>query len=453
MSVSIANHAPSQGAVAQRQQRAMRQAAAIIAFLAFCLMTVTLRPFSIGRLIVSAGENTGDPVNQIGFLIAGIVMTGALLMLVDRRMLWIFLTPTWLGIGLVLIISILVAPDPASAVRSVTLTVIGMLIATGIVLLPPDEQSFRNVTATAILSVLALSYGGVILFPDLAVHGADFFEPQHQGLWRGHFAHKNSAGPVMSVFVMFGIYFWRSGMRTVGGLITVLSLIFVIQTGSKTTNGLLPVAILVVLAGRAFGLASLTVLLYAAAVALVTGLTLGTLYSETWAGWTAFLLDDPTFTGRDTLWKYGLYSIDEQFWFGTGFDSFWATPRVTSLEYPFEWAWDFRGIVHGHNNYIDMLLTKGFIGFVILFTVLFILPVINYMKACRVAENRRIADLFLMILIFMTMLSFLETFFLRRNEPTWLMMFMAISGLLLAARFRTGGGATEGGSTVAAFSK
>lgn len=437
MSLSIANNAPNGSAVARRHDHATRLAASVIAYLAFCLMTITLRPFNARSLTVAEGGGAGDPVNQIGFLIAGTVMTAALLMLVDRRLLRIFLTPTWLGIGVVLIVSIIAAPDPDAALRSVVLTLIGMLLATGVVLLPHSEEAFRGVTASAILTVLALSYGSVVLFPELAVHGDTGFEAQHQGLWRGHFAHKNSAGPIMSVFVMFGLYFWRSGLRTVGGLIAVLALVFVIQTGSKTTNGLLPVAVMVVLVGRAFGLPALTVVLYVMVVALVGALTLGTIYSETWAGFTAAILADPTFTGRVTLWEYGLQNISEQFWFGTGFDSFWATPRVTGIEYPYEWAWDFRGIVHGHNNFIDMALTMGIVGFAVLFWVLFVLPVVNYVRACRTPENRPLADLFMMILVFMTMLSFLETFFLRRNEPTWLIMFLAINGLMLAARFRT----------------
>ncbi len=436
MSASAANHVQTEGFDTQYRERALRLAASTIAFLAFCLLTISLRPFSSGSLIVPDDGVPGDSLNQIGFVIAGITMAGALATLVDRRLLRIFLSPTWLAIGFVLAVAIVMAPDPSSAMRSVTLTMIGMMIAAGIILLPPDEEAFQRVTAAAILSVLALSYSGVILFPDLAIHGMDAHEPQHQGLWRGHFSHKNIAGPVTSVFVMFGIYLWRSGMRGVGALIAVLALIFVIQTGSKTTNGLLPIAVLIVLAGRVFGLPLLTIGLYALAVALVTGLTIGSIYSETWAGFTKAILDDPTFTGRVTLWEYGIRNVSEYYWFGTGFDSFWATSKVRNIEYPFEWAWDFRNIVHGHSNFVDMALTTGIVGFGVLLWVLFIAPAFNYVKACRIPGNSRIADLFMMILVFMTMLSFLETFFLRRVDPIWLMMFMSVTGLQLAARFR-----------------
>jgi O-antigen ligase len=443
MSVSIAHQGPVLNDSAHAgddlvgRQKAMRLAASLLAFLAFCLLMISLRPFETGSVFIPEEDAQGDRINQIGFLLAGAVTAAGMLTLASRRLLGVFLTPSWMAIGFVLLISIIVSPDPAVASRSIMLTLIGMVIAVGIVLLPADEKSFQKVSAAAILTVLAVSYLGVGLLPELGVHGTDVYEPQHKGLWRGHFSHKNIAGPVMSVFVMFGIYLWRSRLRLIGASIIVLALIFVLQTGSKTTGGLLPIAIAIVLAGRMFGLPLLTVALYAAVVAIVTGLTLGTIYSESWASLSEIVVADPSFTGRVTLWEYGLENVGRNFWFGTGFDGFWGTPIVQNLEFPFERAWDFRGIVHGHSNFVDMALTMGVVGFVILLWALYIVPAFNYVKSCRVRVNNNIADLFMMILIFTTLLSFLETFFLRRIDPIWLMMFMAIAGLQLMARFRS----------------
>ncbi len=445
MSVSIANQVGKltqpgwTGDGAVRRQKITRLTASTLAFLAFCLLMLSLRPFDAISLFTADDdvEGSGDRLNQIGFLIAGTITVTGLATLVNRRLLGVFLTPTWLGVGLVLLMSILVAAEPATAARSIALTVIGMIIAASVVLLPPDEKSFQHISAAAIFVVLAVAYLGVIFLPDLAIHGQDGQEPQHEGLWRGHFSHKNIAGPVLSVFVMFGIYLWRSKLRAVGAIIALLALLFVFQTGSKTTYGLLPIAVAIVCAGRIFGLPLLTVWLYAAVVVLATGLTLGTIYSETWASYTGAILSDPSFTGRVTLWQHGLDNIGRNLWFGTGFDGFWGTPLVRDIEFPFDAAWDFRGIVHGHNNFVDMAVTMGVVGFVILLWALFIAPVVNYVKSCRAPANTAIADLFMMILVFMTLLSFLETFFLRRIDPIWLLMFMAVTGLQLTARFRT----------------
>lgn len=443
MSVSIADQmemsgsSGSAGHAAPNRQKPVHLTASVLAYLAFCLLMLSLRPFGAVSLFIEEEGVDGDRLNQIGFFIAGTITLLGLVTLVNRRLLSTFLTPAWLAVAGVLLISVIVAPEPEDATRSVALTLIGMMIAASIVLLPPDEKAFQRIAATAILTVLAVSYIGVTILPDVAIHGSSKYEPQHAGLWHGHFSHKNVAGPVMSVFVMFGIYLWRSKLHLAGAIITVLALLFVIQTGSKTTNGLLPIAIAVVFAGRIVGLPQLTIGLYVTVVAIMTGLTLGTIYSDNWASYAEAFIGDPTFSGRVTLWQYGLENVGKNLWFGTGYDSFWGTSTVRDLEFPFDQAWDFRGIVHGHSNFVDMAVTTGLFGFLILFWVLYLAPVINYLKACRVHANSNLADLFMMILVFMTLLSFLESFFLRRIDPIWLMMFMAVAGLQLTARFRT----------------
>lgn len=426
------NATAPQGGLVTFRARTKRLAACTLAFLAFCLLMISLQPFDFTNPFESE-DSEGDRLNQIGYLIAGCITILGLITLVNRRLLSIFTTPGWAGMVFVLVMSMVVARDPFDASRAIALTMIGMVIAASIVLLPPDEKAFQRVTAAAILTVIALSYFGIVFLPTIAIHGDDML---HVGRWRGHFAHKNIASPIMSVFVMFAIYFWRARMPVIGSVIFVLALAFVVQAGAKSTNGLLPVAILVVLAGRIFGLPWLTIGLYALAVALVGALTVGTLYSEALARITASILSDPSFTGRLTLWEYGLENIAGKFWLGNGFDSFWGTSVVRDTETPFERAWDFRGISNGHNNFIDMILVGGVIGASILFWAVFVAPSVNYLKSNRVPANRNLADLFMMIIVFMTLLSFLETFLIGRIDPIWLTLIIAVTGLQLTSRYK-----------------
>lgn len=412
--------------------RMKRLAACTLAFLAFCLLMISLQPFDFTNPFENE-DSEGDRLNQIGYLIAGCITALGLITLVNRRLLGIFTTPGWAGIVFVLVLSMMVARDPLDASRAIALTLIGMVIAASIVLLPPDERSFQRVTAAAILTIIALSYFGIAFLPAISIHGDDML---HVGRWRGHFAHKNIASPIMSVFVMFAIYFWRSRMPVIATVIFVLALVFVVQAGAKSTNGLLPVAIMVVLAGRIFGLPWLAIGLYALAVALAGALTVGTLYSDALARITASILSDPTFTGRLTLWEYGLENIPGNFWLGNGFDSFWGTSVVRDTETPYERAWDFRGISNGHNNFIDMVLVGGVIGAAILFWAVFVAPSVNYLKSNRIPANRNLADLFMMIIVFMTLLSFLETFLIGRIDPIWLTLIIAVTGLQLTSRYK-----------------
>ncbi len=414
------------------RQRLRHLAASALAFLAFCLLMISLQPFDFASQFVTE-DTEGDRINQIGFLVAGLFMVLGLVTLVDRRLLHIFFAPGWIAILVVLTIAVYAAPDPAAASRSVALTLIGMILAAGVVLLPPDERAFQRVSAAAVMTVIALSYAGILLLPEMAIHGSDML---HVGRWRGHFNHKNIASPVMSVFVMFGIYLWRSKMQVSGAIIIVLALLFVFQAGAKSTNGLLPLAIVAVLAGRVLGLPLLTVGLYALCVAAVGALTVGTIYIEPLSRTTAAILSDPSFTGRVTLWEYGLDHIGRNFWFGNGYDSFWGTSVVKDTEAPFDSPWDFRGISNGHSNYIDMILVAGVSGAAILFWVVFVAPAVNYVKSYRTPANRNLADLFMMIVVFMAMLSFLETFLIGRVHQVWLCLVIAITGLQLTSRYR-----------------
>lgn len=414
------------------RQKMKRLAACTLAFLVFCLLMISLQPFDFTNPF--ATENSeGDRLNQIGYLIAGSITILGLFTLVNRRLLSIFTTPGWAGIVFVLVLSMVVSRDPFDASRAIILTLIGMVIAASIVLLPPDEKSFQRVSAVAILTIIALSYFGIVFLPAISIHGDDML---HIGRWRGHFAHKNIASPIMSVFVMFAIYFWRSRMPVTGAIIFLLALVFVFQAGAKSTNGLLPISIAVVLAGRVFGLPWLTIGLYALVVAVVGALTVGTLYSDTLARITASIISDPSFTGRLTLWEYGLENITGKFWFGNGFDSFWGTSVVKDTEMPFDRAWDFRRISNGHSNYIDMVLVGGVVGAAILFWAVFVAPTVNYLKSNRYQANRNLADLFMMIVVFMTLLSFLETFLIGRIDPIWLTLIIAVTGLQLTSRYK-----------------
>lgn len=414
------------------RQRMKRVFACTLAYLVFCLLMISLQPFDFTNPFVAV-ESKGDRLNQFGYLIAGSITVLGLLTLVNRRLLAIFTTPGWAAMGFVLVLSMFAASNSIDASRSIVLTLIGMVMAASIVLLPPDEKSFQGVSAAAILTIMGLSYFGVVFLPAIAIHGDDLL---HVGRWRGHFSHKNIASPIMSVFVMFAIYLWRSKMFVTGAVIFLLAVLFVFQAGAKSTNGLLPIAIFVVLAGRIFGLPLLTIGLYALAVAAVGALTVGTLYSDALARITASVLSDPTFTGRLTLWEYGLENITGNVWFGNGFDSFWGTSVVKDTESPFDRAWDFRGISNGHNNFIDMVLVGGVVGALILFWAVFIAPSVNYIKSNRHQANRNLADLCMMIVVFMTLLSFLETFLIGRINPVWLCLIIAVTGLQLTSRYR-----------------
>ncbi|MGJ8570488.1 MAG: O-antigen ligase family protein [Hoeflea sp.] len=417
---------------------ALRLSAIALSALGMALMLISLQPFSHASLVSDSGGNDGNVVNQVGFLAAGLVFALSMMCLASRKVFGSLLTPSFVLLAVVLVYSVGTSPYPDSVVRGVILTVIGMFIAFSTIVLPRNEKDLQLALFAGAAATLLMSYGSLVVVPDLAKHGYDAFEPQHSGLWRGHFSHKNMAGPVMCVIAIFGLYLMRSGQRLGGLIIFVAGTVFLLNTGSKTTSGFFPLSMMIVLMATLFGRASAAIAAFVLMLCVVATVTLGSLYSPGIAELIGTLLGDETYTGRATLWQFSLSKIPENPWLGFGLYNFWSTDNVFLLDKPFEDAWDYRFIVHGHNNYLDILLNVGFLGGSVLIWVMFVAPVINYAKARKIPQNRKIADMFFMIIVFMALLSFLETFFLARNDPLWLMHVFAVFGLHLAARFSLG---------------
>lgn len=403
------------------------------------LILITLRPFGAPDSVLAQGSE-GDPVNQIGFLLAGTLSIVSLATLADRRILLPAIGIPWALMLVILAISVLVTPVPDQTLRSVMLTLIAMIVAFTTLAVAPDERAFRRVFAAAALIVLALAYVSVIALPTLAIHQPYELEAQHAGLWRGHYTHKNLAGPIMSVLALFGVYCWRAGDRAVGAVIAMLATIFVIQTGSKTTLGFLPIAAAIVMLRPLFGSALLVVAAHAAILLAAFMLTIGTVLVPAIENFIQQSTSDPTFTGRTEIWRFAIDWMAAKPWFGQGFANFWLTPTVTLQEPNFEENWDIRGVVSGHSNYVDMPLLFGFIGAGVIYWVLLIAPMIDYVRATQRAANRGLADFFMTVVIFMSLLSLMETFFFNRTDSFWLLVVIAVFGLRLLSRTRLKGG-------------
>jgi O-antigen ligase len=414
--------------------RVVRAVTAFLSGAGLFLIAFTLIPFQGAFEPDPNSSNDGNIINQLGYLGLGCIYLFAMLLAVDMRILKRIVSPTWVVVFAVAFFSCLQSYDPTASARGLMLSLVAMILVAGVLVLPRSEKDFVNAGANAILFLILIDYAAVALAPDIAIHTATGSEPWHAGFWKGHLIHKNVTAPVFSVLCMFGIYCLRAGATVRGLLIALLAFNFVLHTGSKTTIGFLPLAIMLVLGGRAVGKPGLMVLAHFLFAILIFCLTLGTIYSDTFLTITKALLDDPTFTGRDDIWKFASASIPDHLWLGHGYASFWLSPVIRGLEANFEASWDVRGIVSGHNSYLDAVLTFGLPGGLAIITLLFVKPFYDYMRATRQPASRHFADFCIMVIIFMTYNSMMESFLLNRVDPMWLLMALAVFGLGLAAR-------------------
>ncbi len=400
----------------------------------FTILLVSFRPFNVGES-GSAQLATGDVVNQIGFGSVGILSLFAIVSLVDRQVIKSLLSLWWLMLFLCAFFSASHALDAASAFKALAFTLVCIMAMLAVLVLPSGADGYQRVLITASVCVLGLSYAGLIVVPNIAMHSGFSSEPEHAGLWRGIYSHKNIAGPVMAGISFMGIYAFRRGARVLGGTVAVAGLIFVANTGSKTSAGLVPLVILLVMVPGFFGfrkLASFTVFITILGTILAT---VGTVVFASLGQMREAISPGATFTGRVEIWKYALKNIYDHPWIGFGFDSFWYSPFVYFGEKDFEATWDVHGVIHGHNGYVDIALTMGIPALFLALATMILVPVIDYAKCIKAKENIRLADMFMMIFAFSALNACLESFFFRRSDPVWLLFVMAAFGLRLTARF------------------
>ena len=397
-------------------------------------LLVSFTPF-LGTTDDTAAAS-GNLVNQLGFGSLGVLAVVGHMLFSTRRVVYALLRPTWLLMGAWMVLSVTHSATPDAAFRAVLFSLFAMIAATAVVCLPNNGRAFRVVLTIGALTVLGLSYFGVVALPSLAIHDAGGAEPQHAGLWRGIYTHKNVAGPVMAALFFGGLYLIRSGDRWSGWLIAILAAFFVYKTGSKATAALVPMVAFLVVSPRLFGGRALPILVLSIAVVTMALMTIGTVLSPFLDSILQAILPGTTFTGRMDLWRFALDQMRAQQWTGWGFESFWLSEHIFSAEVPFELSWDPRGIVNSHSGYLDIAIALGWPALLPASFLLVILPFKDYLNCRPTIENQRLADLFLMVLAFCLLNSFLESYLFKRADPVWMVTWISIVGLRLLAKFR-----------------
>ncbi len=428
-----ADRRPDLGASRERLLRLVAGAGLLTALL------VTFTPFEATS---AAGvEATGNLVNQLGYSgLAAVALVGHLTV-TPRRAALSLLSPAWLAMAGWLAIAALHAIDPAASIRAAFFTIAAMLAVTGALCLPASERDFRLGLGVAAFVVVALSYGGLVVMPTAAIHQAVGAEAHQAGLWRGIYSHKNVAGAVFGALFFVGLYLMRCRSRLTGFVIAGACALFVLKTGSKTALGLLPVVAVLVVVPGLMGLRAIAVAIIVAMLALTALATLGSVMVPALRDLLHAVAPGTTFTGRTEIWDFGLRALEGRGWTGFGLESFWRTPVVLSGESYMDYAWDPRGATNAHNGFLDVAIALGWPGLAVATLTLVALPLRDYLRSGTNLQSRRLADMFLMVLCYLLLNSFLESFLFARANPVWIMLFLSVAGLRMLARHRPAAGA------------
>ncbi|TIT14276.1 MAG: O-antigen ligase family protein [Mesorhizobium sp.] len=401
--------------------------ATAIAALLFTVIMVSFRPFQpAGAELTGDG---GDIVNQLGFGSLGAISIFSLPAFADPRVVRSLVSPSWALMLGFFSLSVVLATDPPVAMRAASFTMIGIITMATILVLPRDADSFARVIIFTAVVVIGLSYIGLVVLPHEALHTADSQEPEHAGLWRGVFTHKNIAGPVMACFSFAGLYLFRRGQRWWGAGIFCAAMIFMLHTGSKTTAGLVPFSIMIVVLPSLIGMRLGTPILFAVAIVATVVGTLGIVFIPQVKHLAAIYFPDLTYTGRTTLWEFAGEMLAKKPWTGYGYESFWGTPLLLNQDQPFDRPWDIRTIVHGHDGYLDIAVLMGIPALCVAVYTFLIAPLRDYMRIPPRKENIFLGDFFMMVVLFTALNGFLESFFFHRGDPVWLFFVLGVLGL------------------------
>jgi O-antigen ligase len=369
----------------------------------------------------------GDVLRQICYLSVAVLIGGAALQRYGFDAIRI-LPFSMLVLLAWCVASALWAPETTIVLRRAGLEVVVVVSLFLSVELLGAERAFLiwRWLLAAILLVNFLS----IPFIAAARHGGSEIDAALVGDWRGLYGPKNMAGAVCALTAIVFL-FTRNGQRNwIGILIALASCAFLAMTHSKSSAGFLGVALV---CGLLYRLAwrdglNRAILVLCGAI-LAGGLALFALLN---AAAIARALEDPAeFTGRAEIWAAELRYIGDHPLLGAGFGTFTDTKAQSPLHNYVSGSW-VDAVSHGHNGYLQVLVTIGGIGFVLAMLALVVAPARRLWTLDLRGDGFK--PMLMAIFVFAVLHNFMESDFLEGDGVTWCAMLLVIAALSAMTR-------------------
>ena len=401
-----------------------------------------LAAFLLSWFTVSPFPDLSDPQSVTGGTAGNLVGQASAVLLTSALAAYVLvkrppLLPRVVTLPLILAlaafaISAIHSSYPDVAGRRLLLAVFNIFQASVLLLLPAGREHFARLLAIAAIAVLAACYFGVAFIPQLSIHQAtDVAEPGLAGDWRGFFTHKNGAGAGMVLLIFIGIFVYRTWNKLAGILIAILAGIFLYFTHSKSSTNLLPIVLLLSFLIPRLRSPLLALMAILGVPFLLNLLSLGSVIFAPIHGLIEHLMTDPTFTGRNVIWRFALDHVAQRPLFGFGYESFWGMPNLVA-EWNYLESWGYRAS-DAHNGYLNLAVTTGLLGLALALWWLIAQPFADYWRSRALGADRALTTLFLQIWLFTLCLGAFESVFFAGGSGLWFLMIAAIVGF----RFQT----------------
>jgi O-antigen ligase len=395
----------------------------------FLLIWLTASPFtdlSDPALLEPVGDG-----NLFGQILAILVTVSLAAFVYEKKMVMIVLravTPVLVLTFLWFACSAALSAHAALASRRLVLAAFTVFQAAVFLLLPQDRDHFARLLAAGALIVLALCYAGVIFLPELSIHQSkDLAEPELAGNWRGFFQHKNGAGAAMALLMFFGIYISRSLNGLLGALIVGLSAVFLVFTKSKSPVTLFPLVLVFSFVFIRLHSPTAKFAVAASLPVVISILTIGSVALEPIHDVVEKLLSDPSFTGRNEIWRFALDHIAQRPIAGFGYQAFWGTAELVN-NWTYLESWGYRAS-DAHNGFLNIAVMTGLVGLALSVMWIFVQPFLDQIRTPQDRLDPALNLMFLQVRLFGLSISGFESEIFTGGSAVWFTMAASIIGL------------------------
>jgi len=278
-------------------------------------------------------------------------------------------------------------------------------------------------------AILLINFLSIPLIP-WARHGLGEVDPALVGDWRGLYGHKNTAGAVCAITAILFL-FSKTGWRNwIGIVIAAAACVFLAMTHSRSSAGFLVIALAGGLSYRIGWRDGLSrAILLAAAALLVVALAAFALLD---ADHIAHALEDPAeFSGRTAIWAAELRYIADHPLLGAGFGTFTDARAQSPLHNYIDSSW-VEAVSHGHNGYLQILVTIGGIGFLLAILALLVAPARRFWTLDL--QGDAFKPMLFALFTFAILHNFMESDLLEGDSPVWSSLLLVIAALNVTAR-------------------
>jgi O-antigen ligase len=276
------------------------------------------------------------------------------------------------------------------------------------------------------MAILVVNWISIPLITQ-AVHQPGDVEPEIVGDWRGMFFHKNIAGAVCAISILVFLYYAITEKKwLLYGTLTAAALGFLVMTRSKSSLGLLPIALAMAGIYRwAWRRDIDRIIVTVGSGLLAIGLVV--LFFANYDFLMRIFSDPQEFTGRTEIWWGEIGFIRDHLLVGSGFGTFADTGALSPIhDYVGGWV---DQAAQGHNGYLELAVTTGMIGFVLGMIALVLAPLSSFWA--RGDMEPWLKAMLFGFFVFFVLHNFMESDFLASDGIVWtayLLLFAVLRG-------------------------